>query len=371
MTRTSTGLPLATVFGLALAASASASNFSVSGPGGAIPDAAGAIGTWNSSYTGTPFTSTVSVTRDVTSITKVTLTSFQHTWRGDLHIILKSPSASFNIVVRPGSTGATVGDSGDYLNGTYDFVESGGGTVAAGAANIGGGTYNQFFNTGTGQWTTGITNTPLSGITGGAGTWTLEIRDWAGLDVGSLTGWTLEGTDVSGGGGLGTPFCFGDAACPCPGGSPTAGCQNENGGTPTGGAVLAATGTASVGADTVSLNMTTAAFLKTTIFFESSLAGPATPFGDGLFCLATGGSFVRLNGAAPAGDLTDAAGSLSYPNAGHTLSITARWTQALGGTHPTGSFHYQAAYRDPTPDVCGGGGGTFNTSNALTIPWGP
>src|SRR4051812_6620813 len=114
---------LATLVGLALASTAAASTFSVVGAGGSIPDPAGTPGVWNSSFTGVPFLSSVTVPRSVTSITSVKLSGLQHTWRGDLHIILRDPSGTaYNVVVRPGSTGASVGDSGDYLLGDYLFV---------------------------------------------------------------------------------------------------------------------------------------------------------------------------------------------------------------------------------------------------------
>jgi len=230
-------LALAALVGLALTSTATANNFSVSGAGGSIPDApAAGVGVWNSTYTGSPFTSSVTVPRNVTGITSVTLNSLAHTWRGDLHVILRAPGgAAHNIVVRPGSTGASVGDSGDYLLGNYVFLQTGGGSVAAGAANISGGNYNQFFNTGTGQWTLGIANTPMNSIAGAAGVWTLEIRDWAAADVGTLTGWTLSGTDTSGGSTF-TVFCDGTSGCPCGNtGTANSGCNNSLG---AGGATL-------------------------------------------------------------------------------------------------------------------------------------
>src|SRR5262245_22831521 len=95
---------------LALSASAFASSFSVSGPGGAIPDYT-TTSTWNSTYLSTPFTSTVTVANPVVSITAVKLQGFSHTWRGDLHIFITDPNlVSHNVVVRPGSTGTSVGD---------------------------------------------------------------------------------------------------------------------------------------------------------------------------------------------------------------------------------------------------------------------
>jgi subtilisin-like proprotein convertase family protein len=342
---------------LALAGSASAANFSVSGPGGSIPDPAATPGTWNSTYTGTPFTSTVNVPNAVTSITAVKLTTFQHTWRGDLHIILKAPGgAAHNIVVRPGSTGATVGDSGNYLVGNYTFVETGGGTVAQGATNINPGTYNQFFNTGTGQWTNGISNTPLSAITGASGTWTLEIRDWAALDAGSLTGWTLEGTDSGGGGGP-ISFCgTGDGAvtqpCQTAPGALGNGCANS--GNPAG-ASLTAAGSAAL--DTIVFTQSGELPTSLSIFLQgTSTIAAGIQFGDGVRCV--GGALLRLYTHNAVG------GVVSAPQGGDASVKTQ--SAALGDVIAPGSTrYYQVYYRDPASVS----GLNFNVGNALEITW--
>ncbi len=354
---------LASVLGLALTATATASNFSVSGAGGSIPDVTG-TNTWNVTYAGTPFTSTVTVSNPVTSITKVRLSGFNHTWRGDLHILLKNPANTvFNVVVRPGSTGASVGDSGDYLNGTYDFVDAGGGTVAQGATNINGGTYNIFQNTGTGQWTLGgAVNGPLSGITGAAGTWTLEIRDWAAGDVGSLTGWTLEGTDA---GGPPVAFCDPGAGgvnvCPC--GNPPAGagrgCENS---AATGGASIVGTGNTQLSGDTLVFTTTNQTANGTTIVLQGNAINAAgTNFGQGIRCVA--GSLKRLYVKSPGGT-----GGITAP-AGADLSVSAQ-SAALGDTiNPGEHRYYMAYYRDPI--VLGGcpSTSTFNGTNALDVTW--
>jgi subtilisin-like proprotein convertase family protein len=348
------------VAGLALAASATAANFSVSGSGGPIPDTNATPGTWNviGGYTGTPFTSSVAVANPVTSITAVKLQGFTHSWRGDLHIILKDPSgAAYNVVVRPGSTGgAAVGDGGNYNLGDYSFVTSGGGTVAQGATNIAPGTYNQFFNTGTGQWTAGISNTPLTSITGAAGNWTLEIRDWAALDTGSLTGWTLEGTD-GGGSGI-TSYCgAGDAnlTTPCSSfGSGATGNGCANSGNPSG-ASLTATGSPT--ADTVVMTQTGELATSTSIFLQGTANIPAgISFGDGVRC--AGGTLKRLYVKSAVG------GTVSAPTGGDPSIQTQSAT--LGDPIAPGSTrYYQVYYRDPASAT----GANFNVGNALAMQY--
>ena len=355
MTRFSTALTTAVV-GLTLTTSALAANFSASGPGGSIPDAVGAVGTWNVNYTGSPFLSTVSVANPVTSITAVKLDGFQHTWRGDLHIILRDPAnVAHNVVVRPGSTGASVGDSGNYNLGNYVFVQSGGGTVLQGATNINGGTYNQFFNTGTGQWTNGIANTPLNSITGPAGVWTLEIRDWANLDLGSLTGWTLEGTDS--GGGLITSYCgAGDPnltqACAGASGAPGNGCANSAN---PNGASLTASGDPTTDTVVFTQSGELATSLSIVLQGDANIA-TGVAFGDGVRCAA--GNLRRLYTKNAVG------GVVTAPQGGDPSVKTA--SANLGDVIPPGGIrYYQIYYRDPASVS----GLNFNVGNALQITW--
>ncbi len=351
------------VLAVVVSGSALASNFSVSGPGGSIPDVSG-TNTWNVTYSGVPFTSTVTVPNPVTSITKVSLAGFNHTWRGDLHILLKDPSNTiYNVVVRPGSTGASVGDSGDYVTGTYDFVDAGGGTVAQGATNINGGIYNIFLNTGTGQWTVGgAVNGPLSAITGAAGTWTLEIRDWAAGDVGSLTGWTLEGTDA---GAIPSVFCDPATgttiACPCsnpPSGSGR-GCDNSSA---TGGASLAASGNSSLSGDTLLMSLAGLPANDLTVLVQGPSASTSgVAFGQGVRCVS--GHLLRLYTRN-----SDAAGNLALPGAGDP-TISAQ-SSALGDPIAAGSPRfYMAYYRDPTVLGSCAANLTFNAANAVGVTW--
>jgi subtilisin-like proprotein convertase family protein len=361
MIRTSTrSFALVASIGLALAATASANTFSVSGPGGSIPDAVGTPGTWPTTYTGTPFTSSVRVVRPVTSLTRVRVSGLTHTWRGDLHFLLMDPAgAAYNIVVRPGSNGTTVGDSGNYLTGVYDF-EVTGASVAAGAADIGGGTYAQFFNAGTGVWTGGgATNTALSAISGPAGLWTLHIRDWFAADVGGITGWTLEGTDnnanqIDSYCGAGDP----NVTQPCQGanGAPGNGCENSGA---TGGASLTFAGSASLSGDTLVLTQSGELATSLSIVLQGDNIDPAgVQFGDGVRC--TVGNLKRLY-------TKNAVGGVVVAPAGGDPSISAQSAALLDPISAGNYRSYQVYYRDPASVS----GLNFNVGNALKVNWIP
>jgi len=121
---------LATLFVLASTTSASAQNFSVSGPGGTIPDYTSYCGPWNTQPDWPILTSDVTVPADVLSITSVTLTGLIHETRSDLQMFLTSPSGTrYNVIVRPGFTNNFCdGDLGGFDSGDYVIVESGAAT---------------------------------------------------------------------------------------------------------------------------------------------------------------------------------------------------------------------------------------------------
>jgi hypothetical protein len=302
-------------------------------------------------------TTTVNVANPVTSITAVKLNGLAHTWRGDVHVILKAPGgAAHNIIVRPGFTGTGFGDSGDYTSGVFTIVQTGGSALNAGTANLAGGTYNQFFNSGAGQWTAGISNTPLNSITGAAGTWTLEVRDWANADIGSLGGWTLEGTDSGGGGGPISYCGAGDGAvtAPCAIGAGAAGNGCANSGNASG-ASLTATGSA--GADTIVLSQSGELPTSLSIFLQgNSNIAAGVAFGDGVRCV--GGNLLRLYSKNAVG------GTVAAPGGGDPSIKTQSAT--LGDVIPPGATRfYQVYYRDPAS----ASGLNFNVGNALEILW--
>ena len=357
---------LSTTFALLLASQAAAQSFSVSGPGGSIPDCPFSPGVWNVQPNWSTFTSSVFVSNPVFSITMVRLDGLNHTFRGDLHFFLHDPVGNrYNVIVRPGFNGVNAGDGGNYQAGTYDIVETGGSPLNQGAVNINGGTYNQFLNTGGGAWTSGtyvINNTPLTSIMGQAGTWTLEIVDWFAADTGALTGWTLQGLVAAPGVTFCEPGLAGVIVCPCgnPPSGPGRGCNNSSG---TGGATMTDTGLASLAADTVVFTTTDERPTALTIVLQGDATIPAgVPYGDGIRCV--GGHLRRLYVKTAVG------GSITAPGVGDP-TVSAR-SAALGDPISAGTQrYYMVYYRDPLIFACppSPGTATFNSSSARSILW--
>ena len=162
----------------------------------------------------------------------------------------------------------------------------------------------------------------------------------------------------------GVPICFGDgsgAACPCANsGSPGRGCQNSAG---TGGAVLEASGWASLAHDSLVLTATGELPSALTVFLQGSAEIAPRNFGDGLRC--AGGALKRLYSKSASG------GTASAPGAGD-LSVSAR-SAALGGAIAIGGTRvYQTYYRDPSAAFCASPPGNFfNASSGLRIGWLP
>jgi Tol biopolymer transport system component len=156
-----------------------------------------------------------------------------------------------------------------------------------------------------------------------------------------------------------TSFCFGDgsgAACPCANnGNAGHGCQNS---ASTGGAVLTATGGASLSLDTVALTSSSELSTSTSVVLQGVSAVSPAIFGDGLRC--AGGTLKRLYTKHAVG------GVMTAPQTGDP-SISAR-SAALGDTIPLGATRiYQVYYRDANLTFCPGG---FNTTNAIAVAWG-
>jgi len=154
-----------------------------------------------------------------------------------------------------------------------------------------------------------------------------------------------------GGGGVGTPFCFGDGTatgCPCGNvGAAGEGCSNSSGA----GAILAGGGTVVASNDDLVLIGSQLPSGVPSLFFSGPNnlnAGAGNLFGDGVRC--AGGSLTRL-------EVVFADGS---GNATTTLGIAS----ALGATTGTQSY-MQLWYRDPS----GPCGSQFNVSNALDVVW--
>jgi len=198
----------------------------------------------------------------------------------------------------------------------------------------------------------------------------------AGPQPGSITlglwkpgapGTVLGSADVpSGGGGSSiTSFCFGDgsgAPCPCANsGTVGHGCDNS---IFTGGALLAAGGSASLGADTLVFNSSDERPTALTVFWQGANETSGTSFGDGIACFSNPG-LRRLYSR-------NAVGGVAIAPQGADLSVSAR-SAATGDTLSVGDTRiYHTFYRDPDPSFCPSpAGDTFNSSNGLRVVWGP
>ena len=346
-------IKLLTLFSLAAAFAAPASaQFSVSGPGAAIPASGSGGGVWGMGMPLAPGVSVATVSDPVGQITSVEIAGLNHSWGGDVHATLADPNGvEHNLFLRPGfqnPAGSDFGTPGDFVLGTYTIVASGGQSfpIVTDGVNIQPGTYNQTFNTGGAIWADGLNgvfHTPLASIAGPAGDWSLKIYDWGVGDSGSFSGWTLNGLETGGGPSSGTAYCFGDgtgATCPCSAtGAAGAGCLTTSGT----GVTLVGTGTPDVNNDSFVLSVSGGPANKPGIFFQGTnqLSSPA---GDGVLCSnATkrfGVNSLDANGAA---------------------------TQSGFGAFATGggSLNYQYWFRDPA-NACGGG---FNFSGGWVVTW--
>lgn len=165
----------------------------------------------------------------------------------------------------------------------------------------------------------------------------------------------MQGTTTQ----LGTSYCFGDPGsgnpCPCgnenDGSVPGSGCRN---GVSASGARLEASGTASVGSDSVVLHTSGLQPGVVGLYFQGDSSingGDGVPFGDGLRCV--GGAVIRLQLRS-----ADSNGE-SETN----IAIGFR-----GGVAPGDEKHYQCWYRSTLNSPCGS---QHNLSNAYRITWTP
>jgi hypothetical protein len=115
-----------------------------------------------------------------------------------LHAYLRDPNGSKYKPDRASgpSPAWARGDFGDFVLGDFTLVPSAGASLQQGGANLVTGSYVPYFNSGAGRWTNGIQDVGLDGIHGPAGAWTLVIEDWANMDTGGLSGWSLVGFDI-------------------------------------------------------------------------------------------------------------------------------------------------------------------------------
>ena len=172
------------------------------GAGGTFPGAGALTGVWDSSLPTAPWTSTLAVTvpAGTTVISSVELRGLTHTWSGDTHIVLTSPSGvNYNLLVLADSTSSGGAGCGTDFGGDYSIVDahSAGNSCNPGALNFDcapiypPGTYAQRFST----WTSGnggLLNTPLESIPIASGNWTIALYDWyPAADNGILGSWEM------------------------------------------------------------------------------------------------------------------------------------------------------------------------------------
>ncbi|HZW05492.1 MAG TPA: hypothetical protein VFF65_00085 [Phycisphaerales bacterium] len=167
-------MKIAALIVLAGAAVANADVFS--GAGFSIPDnnAGGASSSVNVAGVG----------NGITGIT-VTLHGFSHTWLGDVTATLSGPAGSFVLFDRPGNPASVNGNSND-TSGDYLFTDAAPGVFSTSGA-VPAGSYRTSSDD--------VAPTSLMGFFGGTsadGMWTLTMTDSAGLDVGGITGWSLD-----------------------------------------------------------------------------------------------------------------------------------------------------------------------------------
>ena len=159
-----------------------------------------------------------------------------------------------------------------------------------------------------------------------------------------------------------SPFCLGDGSgtpCPCGNsGAPGRGCENSSS---TGGAMLTATGTASLASDSLVLTASGERPTVLTIVLQGNDSAGPLLFGDGLRC--AGGILKRLYAKV------SVAGVVTVPQGGD-LPVSAR-SAALGDIIPAGaSRFYQTWYRDSVAGFCPDPPGkNWNASSGLAVVW--
>ena len=159
------------------------------GAGGVVPTSGtGGGGAYPGALPPFAFTSTLNVSSipaGATCVTEIKLNSMSHTWAGDIHFVLTTPSGTrINLLNQ-------VGDScdflGDYGITSFELYQAPG---ACTNNALPPGQISQVYGT----WPSGtnsIDNTPLSQVAPATGDWTLTIYDWFTQDAGGLSSWDI------------------------------------------------------------------------------------------------------------------------------------------------------------------------------------
>jgi hypothetical protein len=155
--------------------------------------------------------------------------------------------------------------------------------------------------------------------------------------------------------------CFG-SGCPCGNNSTNGGgCDNSIGGVNGNGSILAGSGSASLGGDSLVLTATVTPNQPGIFFQGNTRLAPPPVFGDGLRCC--GQNVIRCGTYLPSGNTTNTStGNLIGGNAPPISNIGANVNLVPGDVRC-----YQWWYRDPAGSLCGTG---FNLSNAISVTWG-
>ncbi len=158
------------------------------------------------------------------------------------------------------------------------------------------------------------------------------------------------------GGGPGTPYCFCDTGAPCGNVDASAGCSNSTGA----GALLAAGGSASVGADDLVLTASQLPANQNGVFYMGG-GTSQTVFGDGQRCVVAGGAgifrYTPVQNSGPGGVLVLGPGIVA-----RSQTFPAEGRIQVGQT-----WNFQGWYRDPM-GPCGSGSNTSNGMAVLFLP---
>ncbi len=183
--------------------------------------------------------------------------------------------------------------------------------------------------------------------------------EWLGIPTtrsGAANPGNLDALDTVRQAQAGTPYCMsGVTGFPCPCGNLGAighGCANSAN---PAGALLTASGIASVAADTVLLSGSSMPPFSPCLYFQGTTQ-PMIPFGDGVRCVA--GSQIRL-----VVKFNNAAGASAFPVGADPALSVAGAIPIVGGTR-----FYQIWHRDAAAFCTAS---TFNLSNGMAIAWTP